>query len=192
MIITILALILTLIILALGLNIKIEDNTISLFDTKIAYETNGNEIDISMGNNLIGSLTSQEKDVFDIFINELKETDMTRVFAFVEIALISDVAILFIIYFVLRYAGILFVNIGNNATPFTSENAEVVNKIAYLVLVSVIISFVASIVSSLFFGDSMISFSLKNVALVLVLYVIAYIFEYACILQKESKVTMYD
>ena len=86
----------------------------------------------------------------------------------------------------------LFVNISEKDTPFTEENSDYINKIAYLSLVTVLISFVADIVSSLFFKDSMVSFNLSRVIYVLILYIIAYIFEYACILQKESKKNIYE
>ena len=125
-------------------------------------------------------------------ISELEKTDMTRSFAFIELALIAGVAVMFIYYFILRYVDMLFTNISNNETPFTSENKDYLDKIAYLSLISVIISLVSDIVSSLFFGNSMVHIDLTNVIVVLGLYTIAYIFEYACILQKDSNNKMYE
>ena len=173
-------------------NIKIEDKTISMFGTELKYEYNGDQIDLSMDNMLIGSLTSDEKSSFDMIVSRLEKTDMTKVFAFVELALIAGTASLFIFYFILRYVDMLFTNISEKETPFIDENSDYVNKIAYLSLVIVVISLVADIVSSLFFGDSMVNINLSKVFSVLLLYVIAYVFEYACILQKDSKKIVYE
>lgn len=173
-------------------NIKFEDQKITMFGNELKYETNGNQVDLYIDNVIVGSMTSDEKVSFDMIISKLEDTDMTKSFAFIELALIAGSAIMFIFYFILRYVDMLFVNISEKDTPFTEENSDYINKIAYLSLVTVLISFVADIVSSLFFKDSMVSFNLSRVIYVLILYIIAYIFEYACILQKESKKNIYE
>ena len=86
----------------------------------------------------------------------------------------------------------LFVNICKNETPFTNENSDYLDKIAYLTLITVIITLVSDIISSIFFKTSMIHISLSSVIMVLGLYTVDYIFEYACILQKNSKNKMYE
>ena len=173
-------------------NIKFEDQTVTMFGNELKYETNGNQVDLYIDNVIVGSMTSDEKVGFDMIISKLEDTDMTKSFAFIELALIAGSAIMFIFYFILRYVDMLFVNISEKDTPFTEENSDYINKIAYLSLVTVLISFVADIVSSLLFKDSMVSFNLSRVIYVLILYIIAYIFEYACILQKESKKNIYE
>jgi hypothetical protein len=173
-------------------NIKFEDQTVTMFGNELKYETNGNQVDLYIDNVIVGSMTSDEKVSFDMIISKLEDTDMTKSFAFIELALIAGSAIMFIFYFILRYVDMLFVNISEKDTPFTEENSDYINKIAYLSLVTVLISFVTDIVSSLFFKDSMVSFNLSRVIYVLILYIIAYIFEYACILQKESKKNIYE
>ena len=173
-------------------NIKFEDQKITIFGNEIRYETNDNQVDLYIDNVIVGSMTSDEKVSFDMIISKLEDTDMTKSFAFIELALIAETIIMFIFYFILRYVDMLFVNINEKDTPFTEENLDYINKIAYLSLVTVLISFVTDIVSSLFFKDSMVSFNLSRVIYVLILYIIAYIFEYACILQKESKKNIYE
>ena len=175
-------------------NIKVEDNTISIFNMQVEYKYNENDgkIDLLVGDIILGSLSSDEKADFDIIIGELAKTDMTRSFAFIELALIAGVAVIFITYFILRYVDMLFLNIANNETPFTDENNDCISKIAYLSLISVMISLVSDIISSLFFGNSMVNVEFRKIIAVLVLYTIAYVFEYACILQKDSKNKMYE
>ena len=173
-------------------NIRIEDNKITMFGTEVEYKYNDNEVDLLVGNIAIGSLNSKEKINFDVIINELAKTDMTKSFAFIELALIAGVAVMFIWHFIFRYVDMLFVNIYNNETPFTTENNDYLSKISYLALVAVIISIVSDIISSLLFGNSMVRVSMTSIIIVLVLYVTTYVFEYACILQKDSKHKIYD
>ena len=173
-------------------NIKIENDTVSIFDMELNYKYNANQVDLLVGDIPIGKLEKNEKINFDIMINELAKTDMTKSFAFFELGLIASVAVMFIMHFIFRYVDELFVNIYNNDTPFTNENTDYLSKISYLTLTVVIISFVSDLISSLFFGNSIVHISLSDVLIVLVLYTVTYIFEYACILQKDSKHKIYE
>ena len=168
-------------------NIKIESDSITVFDKKIEYKYDDTGVDLYIDKALIARLNDQEKVSFDTIINEISHADMARTFAFAELALIAAVASVFISYFILRYVDMLFANFKKNETPFTDENTDFLSKISYLYMISVIISIVSDIVSSLLFDSSLINVDLTNVFVVLVLYVITYIFEYACILQKDSK-----
>ena len=172
-------------------NVKIEDNAITLFGNKVDYKVTDDRVDIMMGNIAIGSLTEDEKIGFDYVISELDNMDFTRTFAYVEIGLLVGGAILIFSYYILKYTDNLFVNIHSNDTPFTEENLNYIKKIAYFTLVTVIVSMVGDVLSTLFFDNSIISVDLMVLAFAALLYVISYIFEYACILQKNSKVTMY-
>ena len=173
-------------------NVKIQDGTISIFDMDLEYKYGDNNVDLLMGDVLIGSFSNEEKANFDLIISELEKTDVTRTFALIELALISSVAVMFICFFILKYIDMLFVNICKNETPFTNENSDYLDKIAYLTLITVIITLVSDIISSIFFKTSMIHISLSSVIMVLGLYPVDYIFEYACILQKNSKNKMYE
>ena len=173
-------------------NIKIEENVITVFDKKVEYKYDDMGVDLYVGKTLIGRLDSEEKVEFDILVNEVAHADVTKSFAFMELALIAGVAVVFITYFILRYIDMLFSNFAKNETPFTDDNADYLSKISYLMAITVIISIVSDIISSLLFDNSLVNVNLSNAIAVLVLYVITYIFEYACILQKESKNKLYS
>lgn len=173
-------------------NVRIENGSISVFDTELKYSYSDNKVDLLAGDVVIGSLSNEEKTNFDLIVSELEKADVTRTFALIELALISGVAVIFIIFFILKYIDMLFVNVCNNETPFTDENLDYLNKVAYLSLITVIISFVSDIISSIFFNTSMIHVDLRSIIVVLGVYTITYIFEYACILQKNSKNKMYE
>ena len=172
-------------------NIKIEDDTISIFDVEIGYRETSEGVDLLYDDYRFGNLTSEEKVEFDALIKELSASDMPRAFGLIELATIVGVATCFMLYFIFTYTDSLFFNIYSDDTPFTKKNSDYLNKIAYLSLITVIISFVADVISSLLFNNSMVNFSLSTLLLVLVLYTFAYVFEYACVLQSNSKSKLY-
>lgn len=173
-------------------NIKIEDNVISFFGNTLEYKTDGDTNHLMLDNIAIGSLTDDEVIMYDYVISEIKDVNMTKIFISVEISLLFTVAIMVISYFILDNVYKLFTNIHNEPTPFTEDNLVYINKIAYLSLIALIVSFVADLLTNIFFDISMIGVSLSQVLIVLVLYIVAYLFEYACVLQKESKSKMYN
>ena len=173
-------------------NFKVEGNTINAFGQKVTYKEKDDKFNLYFGDVEIGSLTSEEKVSFDYVLKELENTNIAKAFGFLEFALVCETAVLVILYFVFKYLDKLFVNICNSDTPFTNDNLEYLQKITKLIFITVIISFAGDLLSTMFFSSSMVSFNLSTLVLVLVLYVITYIFEYACMLQNKSKAVMFD
>ena len=85
-------------------NVKIEENVITVFDTKLEYKYDDTGADLYIGDVLIGRLDNDEKVDFDILINEIAHLDVAKSFAFIELALIAGVAVVFITYFILAQA----------------------------------------------------------------------------------------
>ena len=73
-----------------------------------------------------------------------------------------------------------------------SKNLGYLQKITKLSLISVIVTVACDVLSLIFFGSSIIEFDLSDLVIVLLLYVITYIFEYACMLQNRSKSVMFS
>lgn len=173
-------------------NIKIKNNTIEVFGEKIEYKENNGKIDLSIKGENVGSLTSDEKVEFDHIISELEKTNITKVFTYLEIVLALSIVTLFVYYFMLKHVDKLFTNIHDLDTPFNSDNLEHTKKIAFLSLIVLIVSFVSDLLSSAYLDNSNVSINLTSVVTVLILYAVSYLFEYACILQKDSKATIYS
>ena len=173
-------------------NITIKDNTISIFNIKVDYEPSEDGVYLLYDGYRFGELTAKEKLEFDGIVAELSNSDMPRSFGIIELAAIVGAATTFLLYFIFTYVHDVFYDIYYKDTPFTKENSDRINKIAYLAMISVIISFVADVISSLLFDNSMVNFNLKEVLLVIVLYVVVYVFDYACILQTQSKTKIYN
>lgn len=173
-------------------NIKFENDSVDFFGEKLTYQNNGDDVGLYLGDAKIGTLAEDEKVLFDQGVQKLSETNMTKLFCYMELSLAFTIAVVIFTYFIFCNVEKLFVNIHDKSTPFIEDNLEFLRKIAKYSLISVIISFVCEILFTSIFSSSIMNFSLSEVVLVLVLYVITYIFEYACILQNKSKNTMYD
>ena len=174
-------------------NIKVEDGTLNVFDSKLEYRLDDkNQNILSIDGIEIGSISNEEKVGFDYIMSELAKTNVTKIFAFVEISIIFGIAIMVVYYLILDNIYKLFSNIYNDETPFTMNSLNYVNKIAYYGLIYVIVSFVSDILSNILFNVSVTNISLTKIAVVLVLYIVSYVYEYACILQNKSKLKLYN
>lgn len=173
-------------------NISIKDNSITIFGEKVEYENHEDEIVISVKGVKVGSITGDDMVKFNLATNELDKINIPKLFSYVEFALVTSVAIMVLTYFILLYLEKLFRNIYNNETPFTLDNINYIKKIAYLLIAIVATSFVCDLISTAIFDYAISAkIDLTSLIYVLIIFSIAYIFEYGYELQKNSKATMY-
>lgn len=173
-------------------NIKIENGSIEVFGDKVEYVPNDGKMEIVVNNTNVGTLTDDEKLAFDYVLKELENTNMTKTFAFAELTLVFGIATMIVFFFVMQHVDKLFINIHDLDTPFNQDNLNHVKRIAYLSLILLILSVASNFISSLFVKSDALEISFVSITGVIVLYIISYVFEYACILQKDSKATIYD
>jgi len=102
--------------------------------------------------------------------------------------------ILITMIFIFLYAYKLFSNISTSHTPFDMENAKILKKISYVMLILAIpVSIINAILMAVFASGSSGMTEMNNLIFVLVailFYFLALIFEYGASLQKESDETL--
>lgn len=146
--------------------------TINIKDAKVAEVTSAKDI-------------SKIKDFFN---NNSKGTIIAAGETALAFALISII----IAILLLRRVEKLFKNINKNDTPFTYDNVEHIRRIAFLMIINIILPAIASAVIELILKvDLNIHFGAYNLIEILSLYVLVYVFEYGCKLQKDSKCKIY-
>lgn len=172
-------------------NIDVSDDSINVFGYKISFEnTSDDKIVIKHDNLKLVELGSE--DIYSKkIINEINEDNKSKIFSFFELNLLVTTFTLMLSYFMLTYIEKLFMNIYKEDTPFTEENLSYVREILVLYIVCACIPIVSSLLSEAFFGYSNNNSSFP-ITLIFVLFVGVYLFEYACILQKNSKLKMYE
>lgn len=176
-------------------NIKVNasDNTIKLFDETITYERDDDKLTFT---NKDDTTTIDEKDaVFALnkVFDYLEKNDLTPITILVEVTLVFAIAIIVLTFMILGKVRKLFNNIHDGDTPFTMENVGYIRNIALLLIVIAAVKIIGGISVNIFVhNSSAFSFSLTDVIYILVLYAIAYIFEYGCGLQKDSESKIYE
>ena len=172
-------------------NIDVTDDSITVFDYKINFEnTSDDKLIIKHGDSKLIEFGSE--DIYSKkLINEINDENKSKIFSFIELNLLVATFTLMLSYFMLTYIEKLFMNISKEDTPFTDENLTYIREILILYIVCACIPVVSSMLSQAFFGYSS-HYNGFSITLILVLFVGVYLFEYACMLQKNSKLKMYE
>jgi len=99
---------------------------------------------------------------------------------------------LFNIFFIFKYIEKLFVNIHNDDTPFTLENVGYIRKIALFLIIAILASTVLGVLfQAILKVDMNVGIELMDLVLVLIIFSLAYIFEYGYEIQLDSNGAMY-
>ena len=174
-------------------------NKIDIKNDRIILKDKGNIISIVEKNDKlvinvkdakVAEVTSAKdiSKIKDFFNNNSKGTIIAAGETALGFALISII----IAILLLRRVERLFKNINKNDTPFTYDNVEHIRRIAFLMIINIILPAIASAVIELILKvDLNIHFGAYNLIEILALYVLVYIFEYGCKLQQDSKCKIY-
>ena len=174
-------------------------NKIDIKNDRIILKDKGNIISIVEKNDKlvinvkdakVAEVTSAKdiSKIKDFFNNNSKGTIIASGETALGFALISII----IAIILLRQVEKLFKNINKNDTPFTYDNVDYIRRIAFLMIINIILPAIASAVIELILKvDLNIHFGAYNLIEILALYVLVYVFEYGCKLQKDSKCKIY-
>ena len=174
-------------------NIKVEKNTLEIFDNKVNYEITEEEIIFSDNKESHNITDSEEVLVLTKILNKLEGTSNVSIILFVEITLVLLISTLVLLYFTLMYLEKLFINIHNGETPFTLENVKYIKKMATLMIISIIVSNMSGFIIDLCTGAMIDGFGIElfDIIEILFLYSMSLVFEYGYEIQLDSKGTIY-
>ena len=174
-------------------NIKVEKNTLEIFDNKVNYEITEEEIIFSDNEESYNITDSEEVLVLTKILNKLEGTSTISIILFVEITLVLLISTLVLLYFTLMYLEKLFINIHNGETPFTLENVKYIKKMATLMIISIIVSNMSGFIIDLCTGAMVDGFGIElfDIIEILFLYSMSLVFEYGYEIQLDSKGTIY-
>ena len=153
---------------------EIKDKTILLTDEKTGE---GTELYVDTDSDLQNYFTNHTK-IYYVVMTE-----------FVGICLLAFLVITFLI---LKYIEKLFMNIHNEDTPFTMQNVNYIRKIAMLLIVALIApTILGMLFQAMLKVDMNIGIELMDFVLVLIIFSLAYIFEYGYEIQLDSNGKIY-
>lgn len=173
-------------------DINIKDNKIISNNNIIEIIDEDDKLVLKHNNIIIAT----ESDSYSIAI--IKDVIMdninnkTLLIGYCEIGFITLIVFLVLLKFMFRRLEKLFNNINAGNTPFTLENVEHIKKIAYIMIALIILPNVGGTISEIILHrDLDISFEMFNIIEILILFVVAYIFEYGYEIQLDSKGKIY-
>ena len=173
-------------------NITIEDNKIITNSSVVELAEEDNKLVLKHNNIVIADVTDQERiDVIKDTLNS-NLNNKALLIGYSETALITLIVCLVLLIFMFKRLEKLFNNINKGDTPFTLENVEHIKIIAYLMIALIILPNICGMIFELILKKDLdVSFEFFNVIEILIIFVIAYIFEYGYEIQLDSKGKMY-
>lgn len=170
--------------------IEITENNISFYGENYKYEID--EKNIIVTEEKTGKSTSIYVDTDSDLQEYYNSHSKTFLIVSTEVVGISLIAFLGITFIILRNIEKLFINIHNDDTPFTLENVKYIRKIAMFLIIAIIAPTVCGGLFQAFAEvDMNVGIELMDLILVLIIFSMAYIFEYGYEIQLDSRGKMY-
>ena len=174
-------------------NIDIKDNELTFrgTDEKIEILSEKSDVTLKIDDR---EIDDQELGNLIIKYKEIIDTHSKPIFiGYIEIGFIFIFIILILYIRIIKHLEELFVNINKGDTPFTIVNINHIKKMAYLMIITIVLPYISEIVFTLaLMMEIDISFEIFDVIEILFLLSMAYIFEYGYELQLDSSAKMYD
>lgn len=172
-------------------NVEVVDNKLEWHGNEVTFLMEEEDKITLKVNNMIVADSENQSEIATIK-NVLSNNSKLSVFIFMETAFIVLIITLYLGSILLKSLENLFNNIHNGDTPFTLENVGYIKKMAYLMIVLVLLpSFSGGLFAILLKTDLDIDFELFSLVEILFLFSIAYIFQYGYEIQLDSKGKMY-
>lgn len=181
------------IVLMLLNNLEFEGNRIRVKDTDrmVSLIEKDDKLIIDANGSKVAEITEMKdiEKVKGIFNDNLK----TSVLVYSEIFLVFALVSVILAIIMLRHIEKLFKNINRESTPFTMDNVNHIKKIAIIMIISIILPTAMDLIVNLTLkGNLDVNITTYNIFEILIVFTLAYIFEYGYKLQEKSKLTMYD
>lgn len=169
---------------------NITDTKLEFFGESYEYQVNDKTISISdpqTGKNA-EIYVDTESDLYEYMTSHSK----TYYIVTTELIGICLIAFLAITFLTLKYIEKLFVNIHNDDTPFTLENVSYIRKIACFLIIAIFApSLLGMLCQAILKVDMDVGIELMDLVFVLIIFSLAYIFEYGYEIQLDSNGAMY-
>lgn len=169
---------------------NITDTKFEVFEESYEYEVNDKIISISdpqTGKNT-KFYVDTEADLYEYMTSHSK----TYYIVVTELVGICLIAFLGIAFLILKYIEKLFINIHNDDTPFTLENVGYIRRIAQFMIIAIsaptILGFLFQAILKI---DMNVGIELMDFVLILIIFSLAYIFEYGYEIQLDSNGAIY-
>ncbi len=173
--------------------VVIKDNniTLNLPNHNISLTEKNDKIVLKVGSFVLMDADKEflNTKVVSIFENNSK----AQIIGYVETGFAVLLVTIILTSIIFKHLETLFDNINKGETPFTLENVSLIKKIAWKMIIIIIMTNIGGGVFELLLGSNLnIEFETYDLVEILFLFSLSYIFEYGRLLGLETKGKMYD
>jgi transcriptional regulator with XRE-family HTH domain len=170
-------------------NVDVKEDAIYYKEDKIAFEKEDRKIYVSYKDIKVGDVTPNE---YGKIMEILEKNSKGKLILFVEAAFVTLEVTLVLSILILKNLEKLAKNIHNEDTPFLLDNVKYIKKIAYLMIIAILVPNVSGpVYESVMHVDLNIGLEMFDIITILIVFTISYIFEYGYEIQLDSKGKMY-
>ncbi|MBP3800354.1 MAG: helix-turn-helix domain-containing protein [Bacilli bacterium] len=149
-----------------------------------------NKVRLQFSDRVIVSDIKNETDIIKAK-NIIKNNSKTKLVVCTEVGFIFLIGTLVCVYIMLGNLSKFFKNIHDGDTPFTLDNVKHIKRIAYMMIAVIAIGPFSELFFSLIMDGVEFSIPTFSIIEILVIFTMAYIFEYGYEVQLDSKGKMY-
>ena len=171
--------------------IKGNNLTLNLPNHNISLTEKNDKIVLKVGSFILADADKEflNTKVVSIFENNSK----VKIIGYVETGFAVLLVTIILTSIIFKHLETLFDNINKGETPFTLENVSLIKKIAWKMIIIIIMTNIGGGVFELLLGSNLnIEFETYDLVEILFLFSLSYIFEYGRLLSLEAKGKMYD
>ena len=171
--------------------IKGNNLTLNLPNHNISLTEKNDKIVLKVGSFILADADKEflNTKVVSIFENNSK----VKIIGYVETGFAVLLVTIILTSIIFKHLETLFDNINKGETPFTLENVSLIKKIAWKMIIIIIMTNIGGGVFELLLGSNLnIEFETYDLVEILFLFSLSYIFEYGRLLGLEAKGKMYD
>ncbi len=170
----------------------IKDNnlTLDLKDHNINITEENDKVVLKVGSFVLADADKEflNTKVVSIFENNSK----AKIIGYVETGFAVLLVVIILTSLIFKHLETLFDNINQGETPFTLENVSLIKKIAWKMIIIILMSNIGGGVFELLLSSDLnIEFEIYDLVEILFLFSLSYIFEYGRLLGLETKGQMY-
>ena len=173
-------------------NVVIKDNnlTLNLSDSNINLTEEKDKVVLKVGSFVLADTDKEFLNTKVISIFE--KNSKAKIIGYIETGFAVLLVTIILTSIIFKHLETLFDNINKGETPFTLENVSLIKKIAWKMIIIIIMNNVGGgIFELLLSSDLNVEFETYDLVEILFLFSLSYIFEYGRLLGLETKNQMY-
>ena len=179
-----------------NVNVK-DDSTVEMKfgSSSVEFKEEENHMELLVNGEKMenSEIKTEDENEMKTIINTFKNNSKYSIIATLVSITVFSGAVMILLAITLKRLEELFKNIHDEDTPFTIENVDLIKKMTYFMIASILINLVGSFVVSLLVNmDGKVNINVGfNIISILVLYCLGFIFEYGYEIQQNSQSRIY-